>query len=528
MPPKSNDKKSDILIHETGQILDNADQDPSPRLVKLKDADVTLSFMNQYDSDIREITLQEEKELSTKIKWVIVPIAFLVNLLLFMDKATLSYASILGLFDDTGLSKSQYNDANSLYYVGYLIGNIPGHLLMQRLPIGKLLTVQVFIWSIIIFLHCTAHNPSGVYALRFFLGVVESYVTSLLVIVQSFFLTPSERSAVQPIFYASAFASDIPTGFIAFGVLHTKNSLHPWKIFMIIIGGFTFLTSIFLFYFFPNNPTNAKFLTIQERVWTIRRIQKASRSSIELNRFKKYQMIESLKDPISWLFVLFMFCLNLGNNLNYQKNLLYSGIGGMSRIKTTYITVIQACFSILCSASASYIMSKVRNIRAYVAFGWCIPSVIGGILMVSLSYENKIGLVGSLMLAASTHAITWIIGYSWTVTSTSGLTKIYTRSVMVMIAYSVSNIIAPQIWREKDSPRYYPAWIIQIVIAWSFAPTILLLIDLILRRRNKKRLSNIGELTYGYVQIEGGEEEAVDIAALDLTDLENETFIYEL
>lgn len=35
-----------------------------------------------------------------------------------VDKATLSYASILGLFEETGINGTQYNNMNTLFYVG--------------------------------------------------------------------------------------------------------------------------------------------------------------------------------------------------------------------------------------------------------------------------------------------------------------------------------------------------------------------------------------------------------------------------
>lgn len=39
-------------------------------------------------------------------------------MLVKIDKATLSYASILGLFEETGINQTQYNNLNTLFYVG--------------------------------------------------------------------------------------------------------------------------------------------------------------------------------------------------------------------------------------------------------------------------------------------------------------------------------------------------------------------------------------------------------------------------
>lgn len=509
--------------------LEVTEKDIDFPVIRSQYADVTLKFMDE-NNEIPEITDEEEKNLSRKLRWIVVPIAFFINLLLYMDKSTLSYASIMSFFADTGLDKTKYNNVNTIFYVGYIVGQFPGHYLIQKLPVGRFLTGVIFLWSLIIFLHCTAYNYAGVIVLRFFLGFTESIITPLMVIFQAMYLTAEERAALQPVFYASAFASDIPTGFIAFGVLHTKSKISAWKIFMIILGGLTFLVSTVLFFTFPNNPTDAKFLSRNEKVWTIRRVQRSTGSSIEQKVFKRYQMIEAIKDPISWLFGAFMFLLMLSNNLSYQKNLLYTGIGGVTQIKSTYISAIQACFSVVCCVMTTLFMRKIKRFGAYIALFWCVPSVVGGIAIATLPWNNKIALLANLMLAGATHGITWIIGYSWTTSSCSGYTKRLTRSVISMFCYGVANIIAPQLWTVRDAPRYIPAWAIQVVLSWTISPVFLVAIDIILRKRNKQRLQNLSEnALVGYVEFdEEKSTEAVDIAALDLTDLENKLFIYPL
>lgn len=41
-----------------------------------------------------------------------------------VDKATLSYASILGLFEETGIGNTQYNNLNTMFYVGTYFSHI--------------------------------------------------------------------------------------------------------------------------------------------------------------------------------------------------------------------------------------------------------------------------------------------------------------------------------------------------------------------------------------------------------------------
>lgn len=96
---------------------------------------------------------------------------------------------------------------------------------------------------------------------------------------------------------------------------------------MIITGGITLLIAVYTFFFYPDNPAKASFLTLDERVHTIRRIHAATKSSIEQKMVKRSQISETLRDPVSWLFFLTALANQLANNLAYQQNLLFLAIG---------------------------------------------------------------------------------------------------------------------------------------------------------------------------------------------------------
>ncbi|GME78297.1 unnamed protein product [[Candida] boidinii] len=200
--------------------------DESYRVIKSRDADVTLKFLEENDALVPEITPEQEKKLRKKVMIIIVGLTSLVDLILYSDKAVASYASIFGFWEDTGLTQNKYNNSNTLFYAGYIIGQLNIYLL-QKIPLGKLLTVVTFLWAVIIFLHCTLHNFQGVYAIRFFLGFVESIALPILNTTMGQFLTKEEKAATAPIFYSTCLGVTIPVGFIAYGIFSAKNPPIP-------------------------------------------------------------------------------------------------------------------------------------------------------------------------------------------------------------------------------------------------------------------------------------------------------------
>lgn len=402
-------------------------------------------------------------------------------------------------------------------------------LLVQKFPIGKFLFLLSSLWTIIIFLHCTAYNYQGIYCLRFFLGYVESVAVPILNTTMGQFLTAGEKAATAPVFYSSSMGVTIPVGFIAYGIFSAKSSVPVWKLFFIIIGGLTLIWTIVIYFFYPNNPTDARFLSKEEKVWVIRRVQQTTNASIEQKVIKKHQVIEALKDPVSWLFFLFFLFQQLANNLAYQQNLLFEGIGGINNLDSTLVSAASGGFCVICSWIASAFLSYYPNTTAFSVVFWSLPSFIGSIAVVTLPWNDKLTLL-AMICFANPFGIPWILMFSWNSTSCSGYTKKITRNAMIMVGYGIANLISPQLWQEKDGPRYIPAWIVQIVFSFFAAPALALVIWYILNKRNIERKTVMEKQGKGkgYVVDELDGEIEVEKAVLDLTDLENDTFIYPL
>ncbi|SCU92229.1 LADA_0F15280g1_1 [Lachancea dasiensis] len=499
------------------------------KIIASRDADATLEFLGKHGSQVVLISPERERKLSRKVIWFILPLTMLIDMILYSDKAAMSFAAIFTFFQDTGLTQNQYNNANTLFYVGFVLGQ--GNLyFLQKYPVGKVMTTITGLWCIIMFLHCAAFNASGVYALRFFLGFVEAIGVPALNITMSQFLTSEEKASTAPTFYASCMGVTIPVGFLAYGVLHINDSaVATWKIFCVIIGSLTFVTTVLVVFLYPNNPADARFLSTEEKVWVIRRVQQSTGSSIEQKTFKKYQVVETFKDPITYLFGAFFMLQQLANNLTYQQNLLFEEIGGITNLDATLVSVACGGYNVICALLATWWLRWNKDTTAFSVVFWTIPSFVGCIGSVALPWDNKLGLLAMISLATP-FGVPWIMMFSWNVTSCSGYTKRLTRSAVVMFFYGIANIISPQLWQESDAPRYKPAWIVQTVCSFFIAPLLAIVIWFILKKRNQTRRVEIAAHhtpARGVVEYEGQKLE-VNVAMMDLTDLENEKFIYPL
>lgn len=376
--------------------------------IKERDADEVLHFIGQYDGQVEELTPQQDKKFRRKNFAFIVSMTMLVTLVLFIDKATIGYTTILGIYEDTSIDKADFNNLNSIFYGGYLAAQIPGHFLMQKLPLGKYLAGTIFLWAVIIGFHAACKNYSSLMALRFLLGLTEAVVVPALEMTLGMFLTTEEREISQPIFWASTALAPLLSSFISFGLLHTNTSIFPWRIFMAINAGVSLVLFVIVFLIYPDNPTKAKNLSLNEKIHAIKRVQESTRSSIEQKVLKNYQVLECLKDPVSWLFLGQSFTLMLSNSLTYQQNQLYVDIG-VDKLGSTLCSAAGSGFDILIYMIAALLIKKFPNENAYFGASFLLPSIAASIGMVTINWENKYALLAMMILAGWTKGVTYIV-----------------------------------------------------------------------------------------------------------------------
>lgn len=521
---------------EVSQNAVDVDGDSDVNIVQDKHADVTLKWYQENEEKARQLTPELESKLTRSIYLKIFPVIFFVNFMLFLDKNAMGYSNLLGLWPDTGLNQAKYNNLQTIFYIGYLVSQIPSHYVFQRVRLSWYLALVTFVWAFLQLIQLTATSFGHLAAIRFFLGVFEAGVTPSLEHTLAMWFTPDEQAIVAGIFWISCQAQGIPGGLIAYGVQFIPNA-RPWKVYWAIIGGLSFVLSVSVFFFFPDNPATYKYLTVEQRVHVIKRIKAATHSSIEQKVVKKSQIKEALTDPITWLFTLFVFLLMLCNNISFQSTIIYKQLG-LSNLQSTLVSVASSGWSTVILTLGSLLLTFFRSQTAYVATAYILVSLLGAILVVALPLKESYGILAGIFLTNST-GLAFILAFSWCQSSAAGYTKRLVRTIMWSISFGVVNTIAPQIWRAQDKPRYYLAWGIQIGGSWVAAPIILLVIRQILSRRNKARKQLLQVIDSGKIEDEtafvttvdenGNEiKEKVDISMLDLTDLQNKKFIYPL
>ncbi|KAJ6626487.1 MFS general substrate transporter [Mycena sp. CBHHK59/15] len=468
-----------------------------------------------------------------KIDWHILPLMCVLYWIQFMDKTTLGSSAILGIREATHLTTNQYNWLGTIFYLSYLAFEFPQNLCLQRFPVAKWMSLNIFIWAVALCSHAACKNFAGLFAVRLILGMCEGSITAGFMIVSSMFYTRTEQTLRVGYWFLMNGTAQIISGFISFGSLHIKTkAFEPWQWLMIITGILTLITSLAFWFFFPDSPTNAWFLTPEERAVAVLRI-KENQTGVENKHFKKEQMIEALTDPKTWLFALFAALDNVPNSLTNQRQIIVSSFG-FSTLQTTLLGCVDGVVEIATIWTGVRIAARYDS-RAYVAFAYFIPNVLGAILVNALPWSDKVGLLFSVWLTG-VGTTGFVLSLAWVSAVTAGHTKRVTTNAIMLSAYCIGNSAGPFMWQAKYKPRNRVPWTV-IGICYACCMLLMLAIRLHLARENRRRDAE-PPVDDGYDDVfierpaaDGSgkvERVRVDKEFLDLTDRQNRDFRYVL
>jgi MFS family permease len=224
--------------------------------------------------------------------------------------------------DDLGMSDTMWSAGISLFYVGYIISQLPATVLLAKGKPQWQLPLYVFLWSATTM--CMAAMTSGWSFLvaRFFVGLAEGPFLPAVSLVTSSWYTKGEAPLRMAIWHAGNIGSNIFSGLIAAGVLTRMEgvaSLRAWQWFVVIEGAIGILLALVGYFLLPNYPhnTSKKYLTEEQAQMAQYRMMVSAGGRSEDDEGGAWEGVWlACKDPFTWIFTVLHFGLILG--LSYK------------------------------------------------------------------------------------------------------------------------------------------------------------------------------------------------------------------
>ncbi|KAK0621016.1 major facilitator superfamily domain-containing protein [Immersiella caudata] len=492
----------------------------------------------EYGNQRVTLTEADSKRIRQKTDQVILVILVWVYLLQILDKTILGYSAIFGLREDTNLTGNQYSWVGSIAPIAQLLWQPFSSVLIVKVPHRILMPVLVFGWGLAQTLTPTCQTFRGLLANRFFLGIFEAGCLPLFSIITGQWYRRAEQPVRVAAWYGTNGLATIIAALLAYGLGSVHHgALKTWQVLFLTTGLLTLATAPLIYLYLPTSPSTAPFLTPHERLQATERLRANQSGPVSSSAtLKLHQIRETFLDPKTYLFA----AMSLANNLGAQVTntfgpLILSGFG-YNQLTTTLLNIPFGAIQYAVILAVAYTSFKLRH-KSLPLLGILVPILSGLVILYVSPREGHTGqlLTGYYLLAFIFGGNTLIV--SWILANTAGQTK---KSVMMSVynaASSAGNIIGPLLFNSNDAPAYLPGLCATLGVFIGMVVCVILCV-LEVKRLNwekwKARVEAGGQrvirdwsMEERYEDIgEGNEGEVGRRAFEDLTDRENEEFVY--
>jgi len=266
---------------------------------------------DQYGQPLFQFDPVAERKLRMKIDLMIVPTVALLYLFCFIDRANIGNARLAGLEKDLGLTGYDYNAVLSVFYVSYIVFEIPCNVLCKKMGPGWFIPATSLAFGICSLGTAFVNTYSQVCGVRFLLGIFEAGMLPGIAYYMSRWYRRSELAFRLSMYIVMAPLAGAFGGLLASGILtlDSVGSLTTWRMIFIIEGIITCGLSLIAFFTLTDRPSSAKWLTAEEKELAIARIKSERVGTTEvLDKMDKKKLLAGIFNPVvlgtSFIFLL--------------------------------------------------------------------------------------------------------------------------------------------------------------------------------------------------------------------------------
>ena len=137
-----------------------------------------------------------------QVAWRLLPLLGLIYVIAQIDRVNVSFAA-LTMNADLGFSDAVYGFGAGLFFLGYLVFQVPSNLLLERYGAGRVLAVLMMAWGVASAATALVRTPAEFYLIRTLLGVAESGVYPGIMLYLTYWFRAQERATAIGLFTLS-------------------------------------------------------------------------------------------------------------------------------------------------------------------------------------------------------------------------------------------------------------------------------------------------------------------------------------
>ncbi|MGN8117059.1 MFS transporter [Labrys sp. 22185] len=319
-----------------------------------------------------------ERSAIRKATWRLAPFLGLMFFINFLDRTAISFAGPHGLTKDLGLTATQFGFAAGIFFIGYILLEIPSNLALHKFGGRRWLARIMVTWGIVSLLFTWVSGVAELYVLRFLLGIAEAGFFPGAILYLSTWVPARHRANILALFYIAQPMTTVIGAPLASSLIqaHGFFGLEGWRIMFFGVSIPAVLVGIVTWFYLPDSPKDAKWLSAEEKAWLIGELAREDSTKREPHNGS---IGAALSSGRVWMLALIYFGMIYG--LYALAFFLPTIVSGFEAKFATKFTVFQAGLVIaipyLPAAIALYLWSRDATKRGVRAWHIGIPALVG-------------------------------------------------------------------------------------------------------------------------------------------------------
>jgi len=408
-----------------------------------------VSFHHQADPHVRSSLIRRH------IDYRVLPLLALLYAIALIDRINLGVARSVGMAKDLKLIKgTRYSTVSCLYFVPYILLQLPSNILLRYFGARNWLTFIVVAWGLVQLAMGYVKSWGYLALCRVLLGVFEAgFFPAIVLIITTWY----KRHEVQTRLAAFYMFSLLIGGFspiLAYGLsrLKGKKGISGWAWIFIIEGAITVFCGLVSFFYIADFPEENRFLKPEETAFILKRIEDDRGDSVP-DALTWRKIFKHLSDWTMWAYALMFMCATMpAYVIAYFVTIILLGMG-WDVPHALLLSAPPYLPAFVTAVAFAWMSDRLKQRAIFIAIQTLITIV--GLFLVAYAKQGSVRYFGLFLVnAGALGCIPAILAYA-----ANNITSQSKRSVSsaIIIAWGgVGGIFATTVFREADNPTYIP------------------------------------------------------------------------
>ncbi|KAJ5582998.1 hypothetical protein N7535_001618, partial [Penicillium sp. DV-2018c] len=425
--------------------------------------DIHVLGLSAEDAEFySNFTPEKRKAVLWKVDIRLVPMLATLYLVSHLDRANIGNAKIAGMTKDLGLTGIQYNIALSLFFIPYVLLEVPSNIILKRFSRpSTYLGILIVSWGIIMTLTGCVRNFGGLVAVRILLGVFEAGFFPGAVYLCSFWYMPRDLATRISLFYCASALAGAFSGLLAAGIARMDGigGYEGWRWIFLLEGLLTVVLGVMGFFCLIDSPSlSGKWLDQDEiRYLELQHFIK------EGGKFKEEQKKASWKDVkaviSNWRMYLLAYILLCQSACSYGTKFTLPTITTAMGFKATNAQLMTVPPYVAGAISAVFFSTLSDR------FYWRMPFVVAPVTLIITGYAIIVGLKGELQANIGPGFFAIILTCmgiypthpgttSWTLNNLAPSNRRAVGSAFNICVGNIGGIVGSYMYLDREAPAY--------------------------------------------------------------------------